>query len=284
MYSRILTICTAFWALATLAAAQVRTVNYNSGEDELFDGSNNTASTAGPLLSGGLYAPTFYVSTDVDYYSIHVGDVPSTLTVLVDGIDNLFLACDPKAWLANSSGTILVENDNIAYPYNLDAYFRYVFTAPGDYYVAAANAGEWNYNYSNYYISGSYSYPDPDATAPAFEGIRSAVRRVEGYGASHSARVSWNAATDNRTASAEIRYNVYMATSSTVAAVFAGPPVATVTGRLNGVVPGLSTDLNIEYWFGVRARDAAGNEDQNTRVLPAVLQTAVPSARWPRYR
>jgi hypothetical protein len=269
-------------AVAT-APAQVVVQSYSSLEYEYADDSNNVWIMAGPLLTGGLYAPTFWHQFDVDYYHISVTAVPSTLTVLVDGVDSLFGGCDPEAWIEDSAGNRLIYHDDIAYPANTDAYLSYVFTVPGDYYVATQLAGLWSYNFSNYTMSGTYSYLEVDEEAPTYsgeEGVKEALRLVaDQY---RSAYVSWHEATDNVTPSSQIQYNIYYAT--TPQAVFSGSPDATFTGVLGATISGLSSDPDTDYWFGVRAEDASGNEDTNNRVVLAQVPLAVPAAQWMLYR
>ena len=269
--------------VAATATAQVITQNYISNEYEYFDGSNDSPAAAGPLLTGGLYPPSYYHAGDVDYYRIDVTDVPSTLTVLVEGIKTLFGDGDPMVWLENDLGSILVQNDDIAYPVNLDSFIRYVFTTPGDYYVGTRHASGWSYNLSNYYLSGAYQYIEADVQVPTYTGeggVRRALRlRLLDP---TKALVSWYAASDNRTPSDGMQYNVYRGTTSDT--VFTAFPVVSFTGVVEGIVGGLSTDPAIEYWFGVRAEDEAGNEEQNTRVVKLEDPLAVPSSHWLLYR
>lgn len=271
--------------LATTATAQVVTQNYNSLEYEYFNSLNDFPMTAGPLLTGGLYAPSYYHADDVDYYRIDVTNVPSTLTVRTVGSKSIIFGdCDPLTWLEDNLGAVLALNDNIAPPNNLDSYFEYVFTSPGDYYVGSQHAFTlWNSNASNYTLSGTYQYLDVDDQAPTYTGpagVRGALRLSGSE--SQTALVSWYPATDNRTPSDQMKYNVYRAT--TPGAVFSGAPVTTFVGVLAGKVPGLDPDPSIDYWFGVRAEDEAGNEEQNTRVVKMANPLAVPWARWMLYR
>ena len=96
----------------------------------------------------------------------------------------------------------------------------------------------------------------PDTTPPAFAGL-SLVTNVTYT----SMQLSWSAATDNVTPSANIAYLVYQAETPGgevyTAASYTTSPGAT-TYEVAGLVPGNT------YYFVVRARDAAGNVDSNT--------------------
>lgn len=286
MFGRAGALAVLFCLVATAASAQVIVQNYTSREYELSGGTNDIPQDAGPLLSGGTLAPTFWIASDVDYYHIQVTAVPSTLTVRLDGIDSLFGACDPYGWLENSSGAILVENDDIAYPSNLDSYFSYVFTTPGDYYVGARVSpfGVWNVLFTNYTPSGTYTYPDIDADPPDFgAGVGGAIRAIrQSSDNNQSAIVVWNPATDNQTPPNQIKYNVYHANAP--ADVFLGAPATTFVGQTMGLVTGLSSDSQVDYWFGVRAEDNAGNEDTNDHVVLAEVMLAVRRGRWMLYK
>ena len=89
-----------------------------------------------------------------------------------------------------------------------------------------------------------------DTDPPQFDGLVSAI------GGAGSATLSWDAATDE---SEPITYSVYMAESSG-AQDFAAP-VAT-TEELTIDISGLT--ICSEYFFVVRATDAAGNQESNT--------------------
>lgn len=142
---------------------RVITISYDSRETELFGTLNDTTETADALLWGGVFSPTYNSPTDVDYYRLDVSAVPSTLTVLVEGVKTVVISGDPEVWLEDSSGTVLAHSDDIGYPYNLDCFLSYVFAVEGDYYVRVEHSAktEWYYNYSNYYLSGQYRYPLP---------------------------------------------------------------------------------------------------------------------------
>jgi hypothetical protein len=155
----------AVFACVTLAAwGRVITVSFNSLETE----PNETHAKAGFLLRGGSQAPSYYPATDVDYYRLDVGDGPSTLTLYVQGVSSVVISGDPEVWLEDTTGTVLAHNDDIAPVYNLDCFLRYVFTAPGDYYVRVQHSAksQWYYNYSNYTLSGEYAFISAVAVRP----------------------------------------------------------------------------------------------------------------------
>ncbi len=167
MWVRILAVAAIFACVPFARGADVVTQAYTSTEPEAFDNSNNTTRTAGPLFYAAGSSPAYFWSGDVDYYRIDVRDVPSTLTVHVDGIESLFGLDDPEAWLETTTGTILAHSDDIApgMDGNLNCFFGYVFTKRGDYYVRVQRSWKWawEYNLSNYYLYGEYKYRPPDA-------------------------------------------------------------------------------------------------------------------------
>ena len=102
-----------------------------------------------------------------------------------------------------------------------------------------------------------------DTTPPVFEGLQSAWTCIPGpIGAAQKTHyhLSWNAAKDNVTPSSEIVYKIYRATSP------GGENLSRRTYRTVGVTsfetPLLPTGKT--FYFVVRARDRAGNEDSNT--------------------
>ncbi|HEY8090295.1 MAG TPA: fibronectin type III domain-containing protein [Polyangiaceae bacterium] len=93
-----------------------------------------------------------------------------------------------------------------------------------------------------------------DTAPPDFAGCRSAIADSAG-----SAVVTWTKATDDGTPQDVIAYDVYDA--SKAGGVSFTKPVLTVKGASFAEVTGLSQ--NTTWHFVVRARDYAGNEDQN---------------------
>jgi len=140
-------LATVFVCIVTAARARVITIAFDSLESE----PNDTHAKAGFLLKGGAEAPSYYPASDVDFYRLDVGDVPSTLTARVNGVSSVVISGDPEVWLESTTGTVLAYNDDIAPGGNLDCFFRYVFDRPGDYYVRVQHSAksQWFYNYSN---------------------------------------------------------------------------------------------------------------------------------------
>jgi len=161
MSPRSFLLVTVFTCAAVAAMPRVITLSYYSFENENNDHSNDSRVAAGPLLAGGANAPSYFVPGDVDYYRLNVTDVPSTLTVHVDGVATIVISGDPEVWLESSTGTVLAHHDDIAPPANMNCFLRYVFTTPERYYVRVQHASKspWYYNYSNYYLYGDYQYP-----------------------------------------------------------------------------------------------------------------------------
>src|SRR6266567_689812 len=82
-----------------------------------------------------------------------------------------------------------------------------------------------------------------------------------GEGGTSSYHLSWEAAKDNVTPSSKIVYNVYQATTAG-GENFSQPTYTTAAGVTSFDTPQLPTGKT--FYFVVRARDQAGNEDSNT--------------------
>lgn len=98
-----------------------------------------------------------------------------------------------------------------------------------------------------------------DQVAPTFGGLDSAAVTADGLGA----QLCWTAATDDQTAAGDLRYDIFEATSAGGQRFDAPPRVISDAGATCTEVRGL-TPLGTYCWV-VRARDAAGNRDANTR-------------------
>lgn len=110
------------------------------------------------------------------------------------------------------------------------------------------------------------STPPPsgtDTTPPAFAGLQSAFACTPGPqapGETTPYTLTWQAATDEGTPSSQILYDVFLAYSSG-GEDFSQPTWTTSPGVITYRTPGLPS--HGAYYFVVRARDQAGNEDQN---------------------
>lgn len=105
--------------------------------------------------------------------------------------------------------------------------------------------------------------PGSDTTPPQFAGIRRAFACTPGAqrpGETTPYHLSWNAATDNVTPSSKIVYDVYMSHTSG-GEDFSNPTWITDPGVTGFETPGLPSHGS--FYFVVRARDEAGNEDRN---------------------
>jgi hypothetical protein len=103
-----------------------------------------------------------------------------------------------------------------------------------------------------------------DQIPPTFAGLKSATTCIPGpigEGRTSSYHLSWEAATDNVTPSSKIVYNVYQATAAG-GENFSQPTYTTAAGVTSFDTPQLPTGKT--FYFVVRARDQAGNEDSNT--------------------
>jgi hypothetical protein len=102
--------------------------------------------------------------------------------------------------------------------------------------------------------------PELDATAPTFAGVKATAT----VGAT-SVEVSWDTATDDKTPPEGISYTVLW--SATQAGAVSGRVgVLTEPGATKAVVSNLP-DAQSQFFFTVRARDAAGNLDANEAVV-----------------
>lgn len=101
-----------------------------------------------------------------------------------------------------------------------------------------------------------------DDEAPDFAGATKAAP-----GGAAAVKLSWAAATDNLTPKASIQYVVYMGEKSDEIDLEA-PFTVSAPGATSVVVKNLPLP-DTEYWFVVRARDAAGNTDENPIVVSA---------------
>jgi hypothetical protein len=106
--------------------------------------------------------------------------------------------------------------------------------------------------------------PTRDTTPPSFGGLQSAFACTPGAqrpGQTTPFTLSWHAASDNLTPSSQIVYDVYLA-STPGAERYATPTWTTAPGATTFKTPGLASHGS--FYFVVRARDGAGNEERNT--------------------
>ena len=103
-----------------------------------------------------------------------------------------------------------------------------------------------------------------DPVPPKFAGLKSATTCIPGPigpPRTSSYHLTWEAATDNVTPSSKIVYNVYQATTAG-GEDFSKPTYTTAPGVTSFDTPQLPSEKY--FYFVVRARDNAGNEDSNT--------------------
>ncbi len=102
----------------------------------------------------------------------------------------------------------------------------------------------------------------PEGESPLFAGIKQINPLPEGM------KLYWLPAQDNATDVANIVYDVYLTTDATLGpADTAKPAYVSPPGAVTFVVPNLVNQQR--YVFRVRARDTAGNEDDNTADVAA---------------
>jgi hypothetical protein len=110
-----------------------------------------------------------------------------------------------------------------------------------------------------FHVSGS-----GDNTPPTFAGLQEAFACTPGPqqpGQTTPYTLSWQPAGDDNTPSAQIRYDIYVA-SAPGAENFSAPTWTTPPGTTSYRTPGLPSHGS--HYFVVRARDSAGNRDNNT--------------------
>lgn len=103
-----------------------------------------------------------------------------------------------------------------------------------------------------------------DTTAPSFGGLQRAFACTPGPqrpGETTPFTLSWTAASDDRTQRSQIVYDIYESTTP-AGERFATPTWTTPPGVTTYRTPGLPSHGT--FYFVVRARDQAGNEDANT--------------------
>ena len=110
--------------------------------------------------------------------------------------------------------------------------------------------------------SGIARAASPDRTPPTFAGLKSATTCIPGPidGQSASYALSWDPATDDVTPAKQITYDVYQASKSG-SEDFTSPTYTVRHGTAGFATPPLPA--NQQFYFVVRARDRAGNEDAN---------------------
>lgn len=109
----------------------------------------------------------------------------------------------------------------------------------------------------------SFSFVVLSAPGPTFTGLKEATTCIAGPGLyPTSYHLSWEPATDSITPSGEIVYEIYQATKPE-AEDFSKPTYTTAPGATSFDTPKLANETS-SFYFVVRARDTAGNEDTNT--------------------
>jgi len=148
------------------------------------------------------------------------------------------VACAECLFKSTAEGQTSVTDDNV----NPAVYTHYVVRA-----LDTQNAMEKN---------SVMKVQSPDSQAPAFGGIRTA--EMKGFKIS----LSWNAATDDRTAVQNIVYKVYESTSNDISVLLGTTPVATLAGGVTSYDRDPPNHA-LTYYYVVKAVDQAGNVDGN---------------------
>jgi hypothetical protein len=103
-----------------------------------------------------------------------------------------------------------------------------------------------------------------DTTPPSFAGLQRAFACTPGAqrpGQTTPFTLGWQPAIDDQTPGSQILYDVYLSSTSG-AENYAAPTWTTPPGATTYRTPGLPSHGT--FFFVVRARDQAGNEDHNT--------------------
>lgn len=207
--------------------------------------------------------PVLYFSDPVDpltltptSVTIAIGSNPALPAALVYDAAYQRLRIEPSSPLAASTAytirltsAILNEDGNDLTPY------QYLFT------------------------TGAYS----DSTRPVFAGVTSATVHPDDGGtvgvdeSLAQIDLSWTQATDNVTAQALIKYDVWY--DATPAVDVDSAPPFTFTGVSGGTVTGLSA--NTDYYFVVRARDESDNRSLNLEQATAKTNVSWVANVWP---
>jgi hypothetical protein len=114
-----------------------------------------------------------------------------------------------------------------------------------------------------------------DTAAPTFAGASGALPADATPGVTKgSIKLSWQAATDDKSAADKIVYLIYQAEKSGGQS-FASPSVTSKAGATSVDINDL--EVGKTYYYVVRAKDEAGNIDKNTVEVKATIVAAVPT-------
>ncbi|GEM_PF-1330165 len=140
-----------------------------------------------------------------------------------------------------------------------------LFASTTYYFVVRARDEAGNVDNNTAEVSATTQTP-ADTDPPAFAGAAGATAA-----SSTEIDLSWTAATDSVTALSNIVYLIYMSTTSGGQDFQAQPDFTTAAGAVSYRVTGLLASTT--YYFVVRAKDEAGNVDNNTAEVSATTQT-----------
>ena len=135
------------------------------------------------------------------------------------------------------------------------------------YFVVRAKDEAGNVETNTVEVSATTLTPT-DSVPPTFGGVETATAT-----SSSQIDLTWTAATDDVSASANIVYLVYISTTSG-GQDFLTPSYTTAAGVTSFTVSGLASSTT--YYFVVRAKDEAGNVETNTVEVSATTLDAVP--------
>jgi hypothetical protein len=105
----------------------------------------------------------------------------------------------------------------------------------------------------------------PDASPPAFAGVKTATGGCGYYGCQNPAHLTWDPATDNVTPQGKIVYDIYRARFDQPGTQdFSAPTYTSSPGATSFTAP--VEDTPVGCWV-VRARDQLGNRDSNKQEI-----------------
>ena len=223
-------------------------------------------SLTGTLANDGAAEPTDYWS-----FTVTAGQAVRFAATVTGG----GLGPDMRLDIENPSGFSLADAD--ANGDGGSETLDYTFSTAGTYYLVVWEVTGTPNGVGNYTVN--VTDQSPDTTAPTWPGGTAGINTVQRVTGNTSANITWFQAADAVTNQANIIYDIYYDVAQ--ANVFVGAAETSVTGSLSTTLNGLNALST--YYVGVRARDAAGNRDTNTRTAFLDFAPTAANAGWALY-